>query len=422
MEFLKAGRDEHVVKKTIWDLFRKKDSPLVAEEGFHLGDLKSGSPYIIPERQLVHHVEVIAPPEDATWILKDFASDRIQHENGLIFLCFKSDCFECADSDWISGVAQASGRESDLRVIQFGHLGYSLFYNPIQNGTAPEIQKLILNSIAWTDEAARNISNTVLLTVLRGLCEYRDRTGEVFQIRDVHRLLNEPGALQTFHNRLVASHCQVSQALQFLVRKLDQSAEKEEEREKLRELIHPLGALIPLMESEGATYDFNEALDEGRISFFQFNAEDFHESSIVFGKMVLQDLMRVVGERYSEMNEGRISLKPTTLIIDAYESLGVPGFSDFMAWAKCFGIRIVFAHSSSLASGLAPHMESQVGTVIAVGAQSQVNAEYFGRLTGSSDQPHPVKELTEMAPDQAFVVTKEIGKKATAQFLKLHRH
>ena len=55
------------------------------------------------------------------------------------------------------------------------------------------------------------------------------------------------------------------------------------------------------MRSAGA-FDFKEAVDEGRLSYFLMNSLKLKESASVLGKMILQDLMGFIGERYARID------------------------------------------------------------------------------------------------------------------------
>lgn len=405
---------------SIWSFFRKKNQPVPRpdEAGFYLGNLSKGVPYYLTERQLENHLEIAAQPEGAARLLNRLINDRIQQGHGIIFLNMKSESSEASgrkpnDREWIQNLARTAGRETELRLISLGHPENSTPYNPIQHGTAPEIHEHIMNSMAWSDEVLKNISSIVLLTLLRSLCDYRDKTGEIFHFGRLYDLLNEPGALHAFHKKLIASQCQISQAMQFLIGKLDQA----QEREKLRDFITHLRLLSQYSEGKNANFDLNEALDDGRITFFQLNQQETQETAQIFGKMVLQDLMRIVHERYIEMSERKASIKPVMLVIDDFSSLVVPRFSDFMNGAKVFDIGIVFVNSARVEKQIA----SQVNTVIALGAQSLENADYLSSMAGASNKQVISQEmLTRMGPEESFVVIREGGKNISASLVKLN--
>ena len=411
-------------KSSFLDFFKKKETSVSLEGAFYLGDLSSGKPYYCTENQLGNHIEVVAAPGIVADFLKNLISDRILHGHGLIVLNLKSEM-----GDWAVDIAKAAGRESEMRLVSLGHPEHSVSYNPIQQGTAPEIHKLLMNSldrsINWSmngsmngainrnDEQIKNVSSTVLLTLLRSLCDYRDKTGDGFYLGKLYELLNVPGALHEFYKKLIAAQCQVSVAMQFLIQKLDLPAE----REKLQPLVTLLRLLAPWVEGQSASFDFSEAIDESRILFFQLNERELQTTSQVYGKMVLQDLMRLVQERYAEMNEGRASVKQVMLILDDYASLAVPQFSEFMSFAKSANLSIVFVNPTRVEA----QIESRAGTVLVVGPQTEENAEYFSCLMGTSVKPViSPKKLMSFNSEEGFVETREMGEKISADFIRLH--
>lgn len=374
---------------------------------FTLGYQKNKRPYYLTEKNLSYHVEIIAPTGSGkTNLLKNLISIRIQKGHGIIFLDLKAD-FEVVE--WMLGVAEQHQRKDDFRLISLSDRSLSVPYNPIKSGTAPEIQSQLMNAMTWSEDYYRKISSIALMTLLRGLCEYRDKTGELFHLWHVYRLLNDPMALRLFIEKLYEIKSPMTAELMVLAEKLDRPSEKE----KLTGLIANLNLLIYSSAGElltddverGTSFDFNEAINQKRITYFLMNSLKLKESAKVIGKMILQDLMRFVGDRYAKINRGE-EVKPVTLIIDEFASFAMPEFIEFMDRSRGAGIGIVIAHQSradlrEISPEFQERVEANSNTVIISGKQSPEDAEFYASMLGTKT----VKKETIQVKDELFFET-----------------
>lgn len=387
-------------------LSRKRD------DEFFLGDDFRGRSYGLSEKNLSYHVEIIAPTGSGkTNLLKNLIADRIHRGHGLIFLDLKAE-FQVVG--WMMRAAREASRENELRLVSLANRELSVPYNPVKLGSAPEIHSQLMNSMSWSEDYYRKISSMALMTLLRGLCEYRDRTGELFHLGHLYALLNEPGLLRTFGEKLSRMQSPAARDLELLAEKLDRPSE----RDKLTGLVANLGLLIfssagPLISEDVAhgSFDFREAVDEGRITYVLMNSMKLRETASVFGKMILQDLMRLAGDRYSEMDGGKRH-KPVTLIIDEFAAFAIPEFIEFMDRARGAGIGIVFAHQSradlrAVSPEFQDRIEANSNTVIVSGVKSSEDAEYFAGQLGTRTVK---KETTQI--EEGFLGPKRTGMKS----------
>lgn len=383
------------------DLFKRSSEDRGAE--FYLGNDNLGRSYSLSEKNLSYHVEVIAPTGSGkTNLLKNLIADRIHRGHGIIFLDLKAE-FQVVT--WMMRVAMAAGRESELRLVSLANRELSVPYNPIKHGSAPEIHSQLMNSMTWSEDYYRKISSMALMTLLRGLCEYRDRMGEYFHLGHLHDLLNEPGWLRSFNEKLLKANCPAARDVAMLAEKLDRPSE----RDKLTGLVANLGLLIhsaagPLISDDVrmGSFDFREAVDEGRITYVLMNSLKLRETASVFGKMILQDLMRLAGDRYSEL-DGAKRHRPVTLVIDEFAAFAIPEFIEFMDRARGAGIGIVFAHQSradlrAITPEFQDRIEANSNTVIVSGVKSSEDAEYFAGILGT----RTVQKETVQAKDDFF--------------------
>jgi hypothetical protein len=136
------------------------------------------------------------------------------------------------------------------------------------------------------------------------------------------------------------------------------------------------------------SFDFREAVDSGRITYVLMNSMKLRETASVFGKMILQDLIRLVGDRYAEIDASAGSHRPVTLIIDEFAAFAIPEFIEFMDRARGAGIGIVIAHQSRAdLRAVSPEFQDRVevnsNTVIVSGVKSSEDADYYAGILGT---------------------------------------
>ena len=358
------------------------------QKEFYLGSDFKGRPYFLSEKNLSYHVEIVAPTGSGkTNLLKNLISDRIHKGHGIIFLDLKAE-FQVVN--WMMRAAMSAGREKEVILVSLANRELSVPYNPIKYGSAPEIHSQLMNSMSWSEDYYRKISSTALMTLLRGLCDYRDRVGEYFHLGHLFDLLNEPGLLREFSGKLSRLNSPMSREIELLCEKLDRLSE----RDKLTGLIANLGLLIHSAAGEliskdvsSGSFDFHEAVDKGLITYVLMNSMKLRETASVFGKMILQDLMRLAGDRYADIEGGKTH-RPVTLVIDEFAAFAIPEFIDFMDRARGAGIGIVFAHQSRadlrvISPEFQERVEANSNTVIVSGVKSSEDAEYFAGILGT---------------------------------------
>ncbi|MCC6278944.1 MAG: TraM recognition domain-containing protein [Ignavibacteriales bacterium] len=395
--------------------FQAGDTSSRKRMDFELGRTFRGRPFRLTEKNLSYHVEMIAPTGSGkTNTLKNLIAHRISQGHGVIFLDFKAE-FDVVS--WMYRAAIASKREKEFRLISLSNRELSVPYNPVRSGSASEIHSQIMNSMTWSEEYYRKVSSVALLTLLRGLTEYRDVTGESFHIRHIYELLETKGMLRSFALRLASKSCPAAEDVSLMAEKLDRPSE----REKLMGLIANLhmlvhsaaGDLIGSDVTHGA-YDFKEAIDESRITYVLMNSLKLKESASVFGKMILQDLMAFVGERYSTLQSSVVH-RPVTLIIDEFASFAIPEFIEFMDRARGAGIGIVIAHQAradlrQISPEFQERIEANSNTTLVSGLKSSQDAEYFAGMLGTKTV---TKETVQI--EEGFFGEKSTGMKSVRE-------
>lgn len=371
----------------IESLFAKEGAKLKDQPGFYIGKTFQGRPYRLTERNLGYHVEIIAPTGSGkTNLLKGLILDRIQKGHGVIFLDFKAE-FEIVS--WIYRVARSRNRENELRLFSLSNRDLSVPYNPLKSGDATDIQSALMNSMTWSESFYRGVASVALGTLIRSLCEYRDRTGEKFHLGHVYELLEQPGLMRTLADRMFTFGCPSAPKLSELAARI----EKPSERSNLMGLISNLnqilfssaGDLLSTDVTKGS-FDFREAISQSRIAVMLMNSLKLKESAEVIGKIILQDLMSFVGDHYAQVAPQKH--KPITLIVDEFASFAMPNFIEFMDRARGAGIGIVVAHQAradlrAVSPEFQERVEANSNTTLVSGLKSSEDAEYYAGMLGT---------------------------------------
>ena len=355
--------------------------------GFELGRDRRGKPYWLTNRNLAYHIEIVASSgAGKTNLLKNLLFDRIKRGHSVVFLDLKAD-FDVVN--WMLAAARSVGREQDLRLVSLADPEISVPYNPIAGGSAAEIHSQLMNSWQWSNEYYRSVSSVALMSILQGLCAWRDATGELFHLGHVYQLLDDPGVLRSFIERLSARRLPSSREIARLAEKLDRPSERKDFAGLIANLNQILysaaGTLISHDVEQGESLDFKESTDEGRITYFLMNSLKLKESAQTLGKLVLQDLMRVVGDRYATGDRG---LRPVTLIVDEFGAFAVPEFIEFMDRARGAGVGIVIAHQSradlaAISPEFLKRVEANANTKIVGSLEDADDREYYAKILGT---------------------------------------
>jgi type IV secretory pathway TraG/TraD family ATPase VirD4 len=360
----------------------------VPPSGIHLGQDEAGKAYLLTEGNLGYHVEIVAPSGSGkTVLLQNIIRQRIAQGHGILFIDLKA---ELSLVEWVYGATISCNRASDFRLISLANEELSVPYNPIKFGSAHEIHSQIMNSLTWSEDFYRKVASMALQTVVSALCDYRDTFNRQFHLGHVLSLLHDPNALESFLSILTQSNLLESASnIERLAAQLDRGSE----RDKLMGLIAGLSALIHssagnLLTSLTAekSYDLNEAINQGRVTYFSINSLKLRESASVFAKLLLQDLMRFVGDRYSKSSETKY--RPVTVVIDEFASFAIPEFIELLDRARGAGIGIILAHQSradlrAISPEFQDRVEANSNTTIVSGVKSSEDADYYAGIIGT---------------------------------------
>lgn len=342
----------------------------------------------LTDRNLNYHTQIIGGSgAGKTNLLKVMLEDRIAKGHAIIFFDFKG---EVDLVDWMAGATEHYGRRDDLAMISMADPKISFAYNPISLGTETEISSQIMNAFTWSESFYKNSAENALLIILKAFCFQRDMTGKTFHLGDLYRFLTDPSVRMD----MVSAISQLNYPEMFradLKRLCEElSTNKKENYLSLVTQISKIlnssaGEIVTHKIGHDVEFKLKEAMSSGKITYFMMNNLKLKETAAIMGKMILQDLMKTVGNIYDDRNYKR---NPVTLIIDEFASFATPDFGEFIEKARGAGISIVVTYQSRksldhIEQSLALKMNENTANKVVFQVQDSEDVEWFCSLLGT---------------------------------------
>lgn len=357
----------------------------------------------LTDRNLNYHTQIIGGSgAGKTNLLKVMLEDRIAKGHAIIFFDFKG---EVDLIDWMAGATEHYGRRDDLAMISMADPKTSYAYNPISLGTETEISSQIMNAFTWSESFYKNSAENALLIILKAFCYQRDMGGKSFHLGDLYQFLTDP----SFRMDIVSAVSLLNYPEMFradLKRICEElSTNKKENYLSLITQISKIlnssaGEIVAHKIGKDEEFNLKEAMSSGKITYFMMNNLKLKETASIMGKMILQDLMKTVGNIYDDRSYQR---NPVTLIIDEFASFATPDFGEFIEKARGAGISIVVTYQSRksldhIEQSLALKMNENTANKVVFQVQDSEDVEWFCSLLGTKT----VQKETYQAEDGFF--------------------
>ena len=342
----------------------------------------------LTDKNLNYHTQIIGGSgAGKTNLLKVMLEDRIAKNHAIIFFDFKG---EVDLIDWMAGATEHYGRRDDLAMISMADPKTSYAYNPISIGTETEISSQIMNAFTWSESFYKNSAENALLIILKAFCYQRDMAGETFHLGDLYQFLTDP----SFRMDMVSVVSQLNYPERFrgdLQRICEElSTNKKENYLSLITQISKIlnssaGEIVAHKIGHDEEFNLKDAMSSGKITYFMMNNLKLKETASIMGKMILQDLMKTVGNIYDDRNYQR---NPVTLIIDEFASFATPDFGEFIEKARGAGISVVVTYQSRksldhIEQGLALKVNENTANKVVFQIQDSEDVEWFCSLMGT---------------------------------------
>lgn len=361
----------------------------------------------LTDRNLNYHTQIIGGSgAGKTNLLKVMLEDRITKGHAIIFFDFKG---EVDLVDWMAGATEHYGRRDDLTMISMADPKISYAYNPIGIGTETEISSQIMNAFTWSESFYKNSAENALLVILKAFCYQRDMTRKSFHLGDLYQFLTD----SSFRMDMVSAVSQLNYPEMFradLKRICEElSTNKKENYLSLLTQISKIlnssaGEIVAHKIGHDEEFNLKDAMSSGKITYFMMNNLKLKETAAIMGKLILQDLMKTVGNIYDDRTYKR---NPVTLIVDEFASFATPDFGEFIEKARGAGISIVVTYQSRksldhIEQSLALKMNENTANKIVFQVQDSEDVEWFCSLLGTKK----TTKKTHQAEDGLFGDTK----------------
>lgn len=342
----------------------------------------------LSESNLNYHVQIIGGSGSGkTNLLKVMLEDRISRGHSVIFFDFKAD-FQIMD--WVTGVSEAYHRRDDLQIVTMSNPDLSHAYNPVSLGSETEITSQIINAFTWTEEFYKNVSESGLMIICKALCFLRDKRNKAFTLGDIYLfLVNSNYRMEVIES---LNKLNYPEWLRSDLRSISEelSSKKRDNYQGLisqfsKILNSSAGDIVSSKCGEDVEFSFRDCIESGGISYLFMNSLKLKETASILGKLMLQDLMKTVGNIYDDRN---FEKRPTTVVIDEFASFATPDFGEFIEKARGAGISIVVAYQSKqsldhIEENLALKLNENTATKIIFQVQNSEDAEWFCSLVGT---------------------------------------
>ncbi|MCB0384634.1 MAG: DUF853 family protein, partial [Bdellovibrionales bacterium] len=333
---------------------------------------------------LNYHVQIIGGSgAGKTTLIQVILRELIKKGVGVLFVDLKAD-FDTID--WIKTECSKVDRSKDLEFFCLTNHKISKSYNPLAQGTAPEILSQIMTSLNWSEEYYMKTSSRALSDVLVALCEIRDKSGASFSIEGVASLLQDPEALETL---AVSPH--LAMETKEILRNRATLLRESDGRKQISGLVTDLinisrSAAGPLIGEKCLgenTINIRQTIQNGGINYFLLNSMADKGSCVVIGKLILQNIIKVVGQIYDEVPEEK--RRPCVLIVDEFASFATENFIDLLNRARGAKMGIMVAHQSRgdlerVSPTFCDQLERNCNTKLIFGTDSPDDAEYFASM------------------------------------------
>lgn len=343
----------------------------------------------LTDNNLNYHVQIIGGSgAGKTNLLKVKLEDRMAKDHSIIFFDFKADI---ELMDWMAGASEHYGRKEDLVVISMSDPKLSYAYNPIKHGAETEISSQIMNSLIWSEPFYKNKAEGALLIILKAFCYQRDMGGKAFHLGDLYQFLNDASYRMDVVSAVsLLNYPEIYRAdLKRLCEELTAPSKKENFQSLITQISKILnssaGEIVVNKIGNDEEFEFKDVMANGKIAYLFMNSLKLKDTASIMGKLMLQDLMKTVGNIYDD----RKAVKhPTTLIIDEFASFATPDFGEFIEKARGAGISIVVAYQSRksldhIEQNLALKINENTANKIVFQVQDSEDVEWFCSLLGT---------------------------------------
>jgi conjugal transfer pilus assembly protein TraD len=306
------------------------------ETSVYLGTNPTGEEIHLKRRFRTMHTQVIGTTSAGKTesIILPWAVRDMETGAGLLMIDGKSDR---SFLDKLYAYAVKTGREKDFKLFSFSEISKSTPFNPLLSGTAPEIAERVFSSFTFENEYYRNVQYKIFQLLIGVI----SKAGKKPNFRLIHQLLTNPDQLKILADETQDNGLQ-DQVIAFLKESPRDRAEKLSGLEAC--VSHfANGDLAKLFDAETGGIQFDEALRNNHICYFQLPSMYFPFLAEATGKLVLQTFQNAVAKRHLAVNK---NVGFFSCYLDDFQDYIYPGFSALLNKARSANIGVVFSHQA----------------------------------------------------------------------------
>lgn len=296
----------------------------------------------------------------------------------------------------------AAGRMHQLRVLDPFRPDISVRFNPLySNGASQqELVNTFFESFFLRQDFFRGHQAAYLSDVSRVL-EY---TGKIYNIPDVLVMARDEQVMKEQIDK-AKSHIQAQpsiseqrrQNFEMSVRNLLQSLDDRERLQKIQGLLNELMTfteddLSVITNAYEDLLTLDEVIDQELILFVSLNTNKNAKAVTALGRMLLQNLQLMVGQRYQRDQDRGLERRPmVSVILDEFAPFAYPNFSQILQTARGSNIALLFSLQSipqlrTVSRSFGDDVSSAPNTIMLLRTRDEETARYFlnasARVTG----------------------------------------
>jgi hypothetical protein len=296
----------------------------------------------------------------------------------------------------------AAGRLHDLRILDPFRPEISARFNPLY-GSGDSRHELV-NAFFDSFSLRQDFFRAHQATYLSDVCRVLHYAGAIYNIPDVLVMARDELVMKEqiakAKRRVQDDASLVSgqrrQNFEMSVRNLLQSLEDRERVPKIQGL---LNELMTFAEDELSVitnaYDdlltLDEVIERGLILFVSLNTNKNSKAVTALGRMLLQNLQLVVGERYLKGSAGDEPAPMVSVVLDEFAPFAHPNFAQLLQTARGSNVAFLFSVQSipqlrTVSWNFADEVSSAPNTVMLLRTRDEETARYFlnasSRVTG----------------------------------------
>lgn len=309
------------------------------------------------------------------------------------------------DQEFLNGLLPeiaSAGRIHQLRVLDPFRPDISVRFNPLYSKAASqqELVNAFFESFFLRQDFFRGHQATYLSDVSRVL----QHTGRVYNILDVLVMARDETVMkeqiararQSIEGRPDISE-QRRQNFEMSVRNLLQSLDDRERVQKIQGLLNELMTfteddLSMITNAYDDLLTLDEVIDQEQILFVSLNTNKNSKAVTALGRMLLQNLQLIVGQRYQNAQERHREGRPMfSVILDEFAPFAYPNFAQILQTARGSNIALLFSLQSipqlrNVSRSFGDDVSSAPNTIMLLRTRDEETARYFlnasARVTG----------------------------------------